>query len=729
MNRQLQPRTLLHLLLECLIGVMGVFGSVLCLCTVKAFSLEAPEAMFLVVPILMLGFCLLFRQRHGGRWGAAVGAVLVLMVLLLRRTVFPSAVALWNLLLNYLSGAYDAVRLIHPEIVPVDPAETKTAILALAVLETWICALALVRWKRAFPAILALSLGVIPCYIALGTMPAVVPLMMVILSMLLQILTQSVRRREPAETWKAVGWAVVLSVLLLAGLLYFNPREDYRQPITWRELAKKLEDFGAGINNRGNVDAGLSGNPEEVRFRNLRSLPNRPIAFLEVYADYTGVCYLRGSAYSVFDGASWSRDEERTWSEQTVFPYLNASYNFSIHTVHIETKDVEDQMYTGYELLRLPGKGSLVSDSWFRNGDGLKSYSLFLSLDAGLPDPVPDRAYETWVMENCTTLPEETRRGLLDWWERNGGEFRSYSSQDPVDLLAKQVAERISQCAGYDRTPDTQPVGTDFCTWFLNDAERGYCVHFATTAAAMLRALGIPSRYVSGYIVQTEANKMIEVTNINAHAWVEYYNRGAWHRLEPTPGEATEFTGIIPGETMVAPETTAAPETVPATETDRPTDPLETELLPRPTKPRNPRESEDQPEETRPGGLSGKTGEAEPWTPSTGFWVFVGAAGLVLLLVLRRFLVNRHREKRIARARSNDLACLLFRRYRRLCRLTHAVPGAEAEAIAKKAVFSQHRIEQDELDYLQQCVDHQIARAEVSGTVRRLFYQYILAAF
>ena len=728
MTQMLQPRALLHFFLECVVGILGIFGSVLCLCTVEVFSLPAPDAMFFVVPVLMLGFCLLFRQRRGGLWGLIVGLVLAGLILLLRRTIFPSAVSLWNVLLNHYSNTYDAVRLIHPKEIPVDPAEAEAALLTLAVLQTWICSLSLARWRRAFPAILALGLGVIPCYIALNTVPAVIPLMMVVLSILLQVLTQSVRRREPQETWKALVWALILSLLLLGGLLYFNPQEDYRQPVTWRELARELEDLGSSFNNRGNVDAGLSGNPDEVEFKNLRSLPNRPVLFLRVAADYTGVCYLRGSSYSGFDGKSWFRQDGESWPEQALYPFLGADLN--TYYIRVESKDEEPLFYTAYEMLRLPAGGQMEGDSWYRNLNGVKGYTLRVALDTGGAVPNYDPAYEDWVRQNCTYLPEETRRGLREWWERQERErppdHDPLYSTDTADGVAHRIAEWISECAVYDRSPDPQPDGTDFCTWFLNDAENGYCVHFATTAAAMLRAFDIPSRYVSGYIVQTTAQKTVDVTNINAHAWVEYYDNGAWHRLEPTPGDASEFTGLIPGETAEPVQTvpvseTAETETVETTEWTTETETRET-APPLPTKPTQPRESEE-----LQGGSHGSGSREEPWTFPKWLWYPIGTAGFVLLVILRRLLVNRIRERKIARAPGNERARLLYHRYRKLCRITRSKVNPEAEVLAKKAVFSQHQIRQDELEFLRQCVDQRVARAEIAGFWKRFYYRYILA--
>ena len=75
------------------------------------------------------------------------------------------------------------------------------------------------------------------------------------------------------------------------------------------------------------------------------------------------------------------------------------------------------------------------------------------------------------------------------------------------------------------------PSGKDFATWFLNESDTGYCVHFATAGTLMLRALGIPARYVTGYYATAYANQTVTVTTDNAHAWVEYYSDLHRHRF------------------------------------------------------------------------------------------------------------------------------------------------------------------------------------------------------
>ncbi|MGN1410578.1 MAG: transglutaminase family protein [Eubacteriales bacterium] len=80
---------------------------------------------------------------------------------------------------------------------------------------------------------------------------------------------------------------------------------------------------------------------------------------------------------------------------------------------------------------------------------------------------------------------------------------------------------------------------------FLFDIKEGYCVHFATSAVALLRELGFAVRYDEGYIAsgfsRTYAKEAVStyrtsVRDYDAHAWVEvYYPAMGWITYECTP--------------------------------------------------------------------------------------------------------------------------------------------------------------------------------------------------
>ncbi len=73
---------------------------------------------------------------------------------------------------------------------------------------------------------------------------------------------------------------------------------------------------------------------------------------------------------------------------------------------------------------------------------------------------------------------------------------------------------------------------------FLFHSRRGFCEHFASAMAVLLRAGGIPARVVVGYLGgQTMAghpNDLV-VRQMDAHAWVEAWMPGeGWRRIDPT---------------------------------------------------------------------------------------------------------------------------------------------------------------------------------------------------
>jgi transglutaminase-like putative cysteine protease len=77
-------------------------------------------------------------------------------------------------------------------------------------------------------------------------------------------------------------------------------------------------------------------------------------------------------------------------------------------------------------------------------------------------------------------------------------------------------------------------------------ARRGVCQDFAHLEIAMLRSLGLPVRYVSGYVFNRPQNGAPVLTGADAsHAWVSLYvPEVGWVDLDPT-------NGVIPDDEHV----------------------------------------------------------------------------------------------------------------------------------------------------------------------------------
>jgi len=81
-----------------------------------------------------------------------------------------------------------------------------------------------------------------------------------------------------------------------------------------------------------------------------------------------------------------------------------------------------------------------------------------------------------------------------------------------------------------------RPEG-DVADAFLFEMDAGYCTYFATTMVTMLRAEGVPARFVTGYTAgERVADDEFVVRGLDSHAWVQVYVPGeGWVRFDPTP--------------------------------------------------------------------------------------------------------------------------------------------------------------------------------------------------
>ncbi|NLO08924.1 MAG: transglutaminase domain-containing protein [Clostridiales bacterium] len=90
----------------------------------------------------------------------------------------------------------------------------------------------------------------------------------------------------------------------------------------------------------------------------------------------------------------------------------------------------------------------------------------------------------------------------------------------------------------YSYSPGKKPEDADFVDYFLFDNRKGYCTSFATAMAVLGRSIGIPTRYIEGFVVNYEDkdDTGFLVRNSHAHTWVEAYFDGVgWIPFEATP--------------------------------------------------------------------------------------------------------------------------------------------------------------------------------------------------
>ncbi|MRX74129.1 DUF4129 domain-containing protein [Bacillus lacus] len=116
----------------------------------------------------------------------------------------------------------------------------------------------------------------------------------------------------------------------------------------------------------------------------------------------------------------------------------------------------------------------------------------------------------------------------------------------------------------------------DYVDQFLFETMKGYCDNFSTSMTVLLNTLDIPARWIKGYTEGEYTGNIsgsmreYEVTNNNAHSWVEVYFDGiGWVPFEPTKGYSNpyNFTYNIDTDASEEPD---VPEETQTQDTERP---------------------------------------------------------------------------------------------------------------------------------------------------------------
>ena len=104
--------------------------------------------------------------------------------------------------------------------------------------------------------------------------------------------------------------------------------------------------------------------------------------------------------------------------------------------------------------------------------------------------------------------------------------------------------ERLEAVEGWFRRQpfgySLQPGAVSDLDTFLFDQQVGFCGHYASSLAALMRAADVPARVISGYqgghvVEPLSGSPYLELRQSDAHAWVELWLEGeGWQRVDPT---------------------------------------------------------------------------------------------------------------------------------------------------------------------------------------------------
>jgi transglutaminase-like putative cysteine protease len=239
--------------------------------------------------------------------------------------------------------------------------------------------------------------------------------------------------------------------------------------------------------------------------------------------------YWRGPVMHVFNGRTWSR----SYSLRKP-PPLQPQGPAYRYTVSLEAHE-----HNWIFALDWPSQWNLA-DGFLTNDYTLvrrEPVSRPIDVDATSytrvqsPEPLSDvlRALDTKIPTHGNPRTAELARTLHS------------AHPDDIEYVRAVLAMFTQQPYYYTLTPPK--LADDSVDAFLFDTKRGFCEHYASAFAVLMRAAGIPARVVTGYQGGT-FNRFADywiLRQSDAHAWDEVWIEGrGWLRFDPTSAIAPE---------------------------------------------------------------------------------------------------------------------------------------------------------------------------------------------
>ena len=526
---------------------------------------------------------------------------------------------------------------------------------------------------------------------------------------LTMIISTSLHPDNYIKRGRSIFPALALALMLLVAAYLIAPPDDYRR----NNFVDDIDYYLRNTADRLGLEMNKSGvgwpdmfsgewrfNTESVWVADAGSRTITDRSVLEITASQAGTYYLRGFSMVRFNGREWRGssdtlqlvDEDRAIEMPALIAgsykmrYPDSGPDAASMTIG-RTGDSSDIIYRPYYSV-LPSPYRIIGDPYtvefYHTEDSILGlYELMGASENSLSG------------FNVLMQPPSTYTQIEDSTAEGLRQIALDAGIDPnADraVVSDMVAEYISSIGRYTLTPYVIPHGEDFALYFLQTSRRGYCIHFATVATLMLRALDIPARFTSGFAITVppaNVGQTVVVTDRHAHAWVEvYYEDVGWLPLEVTPSSVGSGVPERGSHSAAVSEPPATPDDIDTTR--EPFDDMFPEDLLDPD-----RSVDASPMPESDTQTDGSQQQGVAWRPSREVLIAaICVVAFAIAIALRRTIACKHRKKRFAQPDTNAAVIYAWRYVSRVNR--REKPPKELEEIALKARFSQHRITEEE---------------------------------
>jgi transglutaminase-like putative cysteine protease len=343
-----------------------------------------------------------------------------------------------------------------------------------------------------------------------------------------------------------------LAVLLLTLVLATTRMLGLPQAKAGDGLGLRPKDQNHGKQSKRTPGGGHGGKPkssEELDFRDNYDSEGRqvPLAVVLLHDDYSpphGLYYFRQAAFSQYNGKrlvqATRSDVDRDIAPGFVFgpTRMPAVPNERGDRVTLETTVAMLADHNRPFALESPSQIEPEANpdpGRFRRTYRVVSEALAIDYDTLLGSGVGDPSWSAEQRGHYLEAPSDPRYADL---------AKQIVAEMPDDLRDDPVARGLMVSLwlgkhGIYSLRSGHSTAADPTADFLFGDRTGYCVHFAHAGAYLMRALGVPARVASGYVVEESARQggsAILLSGANSHAWPEMYVTGVgWVVVDIAP--------------------------------------------------------------------------------------------------------------------------------------------------------------------------------------------------
>ncbi len=297
---------------------------------------------------------------------------------------------------------------------------------------------------------------------------------------------------------------------------------------------------------------------------------------LRIYAD-DSLGYLRGRAMDTYDRAQWRTDDQWTTltpttggdSRPSAVPgqddfrtfWVTGTATDSRRRLEIWPNQAFEKVVLvppGLAALEIPVDHLSINKHGIIEADELPSDSPYVALtlkdasrlhgETGTGDEPAATAsrYAASIpatdWELLTAVPDDMDPRIRELADRVAG--KASTAGEKIAAVEGYLLDNYEYQFGIDI-----PAGVDPVAYFLLEKPPAHCEFFASGAALLLRAVGVPTRYVTGFVAaeRNDYGNYWVVRNRDAHAWAEAFDpeRG-WVVVEATPASGVPQPASAP---------------------------------------------------------------------------------------------------------------------------------------------------------------------------------------